>query len=223
MPQAIIDSVCSRDKGVCCITGRSDLPIDIIWIFLPLSPTRKPEGFLPRMPSSVLPNPPLRGGERVLQNGRHAITVCTGLIGPLAENVLSTDIAACNTRCSSPSQPKRSVRTRTASSHSRPSPMWPFCFDFYTKSQAHEREIIIKFNNQTRGSCTGSQTYSPTNRRSICRSGVNYGATQWKEETGGNAAAYNGVCRDARATLDRPADTLDSAVRKTCRQTTAER
>ncbi|KAJ7247112.1 hypothetical protein B0H12DRAFT_1125258 [Mycena haematopus] len=35
MPQDVVDAVTMRDGGVCCFTGRADLPTSIIWVFPP--------------------------------------------------------------------------------------------------------------------------------------------------------------------------------------------
>ncbi|KAJ6512942.1 hypothetical protein C8R45DRAFT_1088039 [Mycena sanguinolenta] len=36
MPVALVDAAIRRDNGVCCVTGRADVPTSIIWVFPPM-------------------------------------------------------------------------------------------------------------------------------------------------------------------------------------------
>ncbi|KAJ7814969.1 hypothetical protein B0H14DRAFT_2848988 [Mycena olivaceomarginata] len=76
MSQAIVAAASQRDQGVCCITGRADLPTRIIWVI-----------------------PPYLGCELDKQSDtlsfqtvENTITLCTALTGPFAENIFSVDV-----------------------------------------------------------------------------------------------------------------------------------
>ncbi|KAJ6460573.1 hypothetical protein C8R45DRAFT_1221026 [Mycena sanguinolenta] len=82
MPQHIIDAVTTRDGGVCSVTGRTDTPTSIIWIFPPslayMSYQRRDSG-----------KHNLYERYRTVDN---AITLCTSLMEPFMENMFSVDI-----------------------------------------------------------------------------------------------------------------------------------
>ncbi|KAF8213949.1 hypothetical protein K438DRAFT_1802611 [Mycena galopus ATCC 62051] len=82
MPQAIIDAVARRDRGVCCVTGRADLPTSITWAFLPALAY---ESYQDR----DFGKEGLHEAYRTVEN---AITLCTQLLEPFMENMFSVDI-----------------------------------------------------------------------------------------------------------------------------------
>ncbi|KAJ7816200.1 hypothetical protein B0H14DRAFT_2845105 [Mycena olivaceomarginata] len=82
MPQDVSDAVTTRDGGVCCVTGRADLPTSVIWAFPPslayMSYQERDGG-----------KEGLYEAYRTVDN---AITLCTALIEPFMENMFSVDI-----------------------------------------------------------------------------------------------------------------------------------
>lgn len=98
MPQAITDAVTRRDCGVCCVTGRADLPTTIIWAFPP-SMAYMVCAVFPATPSANISRqsyqsrdiakPGLHEEYRSLEN---AITLCNTLVEPYMENMFSIDI-----------------------------------------------------------------------------------------------------------------------------------
>ncbi|KAF7366901.1 hypothetical protein MSAN_00948800 [Mycena sanguinolenta] len=82
MPQAIIDAVTQRDSGVCCVTGRADLPASIIWVF---PPSMAYESYQVRDGSK-------QGLHEVYRCLENAITLCDALVEPYMENMFSIDM-----------------------------------------------------------------------------------------------------------------------------------
>ncbi|KAJ7851960.1 hypothetical protein B0H14DRAFT_2760869 [Mycena olivaceomarginata] len=82
MSQSVIDAVTMRDGGVCCVTGRADLPTSVIWAFPPslayMSYQQRDAG-----------KEGLYEAYRTVDN---AVTLCDPLIEPFMENMFSVDI-----------------------------------------------------------------------------------------------------------------------------------
>ncbi|KAJ7930254.1 hypothetical protein B0H13DRAFT_1962184 [Mycena leptocephala] len=81
MPQVIIDAAIQRDGGVCCVTGRADLPVSIIWVF---PPSLAYESYQQRDSNK-------EGLHELYRTVENAITLCTELTGPFTENMFSVD------------------------------------------------------------------------------------------------------------------------------------
>ncbi|KAJ6520246.1 hypothetical protein C8R45DRAFT_1086127 [Mycena sanguinolenta] len=81
MPQAVIDAVTARDGGVCCVTGRADLPASVIWVFPPSL--------------ADMSYPSRDSGDEDLfkayRNVDNAITLCNMLVEPFMDNMVSVD------------------------------------------------------------------------------------------------------------------------------------
>ncbi|KAJ7920953.1 hypothetical protein B0H13DRAFT_1985914, partial [Mycena leptocephala] len=98
MPQVIIDAAIQRDGGVCCVTGRVDLPVSIIWVFPPSLAYE-----VPSFKTMACTSDPVRGQSyqqrdsskeglhELYRTVENAITLCTELTGPFTENMFSVD------------------------------------------------------------------------------------------------------------------------------------
>ncbi|KAK7017147.1 hypothetical protein R3P38DRAFT_3201518 [Favolaschia claudopus] len=77
-----IAEVRARDGNVCCLTGRSDLPTRVVWLFLPaLANTLYPRGDAGK------------GDVKEAYNTTHnAVTLREALVQPFKENMFSVDI-----------------------------------------------------------------------------------------------------------------------------------
>ncbi|KAJ7752206.1 hypothetical protein DFH07DRAFT_1031862 [Mycena maculata] len=77
VPPDIMATALQRDRGVCCLTGRADFPTVVKWIIPPAVANQL-------YPCTEWDRQPFRTPENTL-------TLCSALVGPFQENILSVD------------------------------------------------------------------------------------------------------------------------------------
>ncbi|KAJ6605948.1 hypothetical protein B0H10DRAFT_586481 [Mycena sp. CBHHK59/15] len=83
MPQpTVVDAATDRDRGVCCLTGRADLPARIIWAF---PPTLAYESYIERDWTED-------GLHETYRTVDNAFTLRVALIEPFTQNMFSVDV-----------------------------------------------------------------------------------------------------------------------------------
>ncbi|KAJ7074532.1 hypothetical protein C8F01DRAFT_1100804 [Mycena amicta] len=78
IPQELAELAMARDQGKCCVTGRTDVPTQVVWVYPPLASF-----------NSDPSNPMCWEKYRVLDN---IVTICATLAAPFNGNVFTVDL-----------------------------------------------------------------------------------------------------------------------------------